>query len=229
MNHCPIRGISLNYVTEGKWYLPSVGRSYFIRDSTGVSLVGSAFFLFCFEVFCFFHKAASAGSSIIWSSRGKVPPQNILRIWLHETNYLFYVLRIRLVILCHLKNARVVGPQVSCRSSVLKHLPQCQRFCFLIFFLIKPSTETYRGMSDLWPVCSTAGTGSLAASCGSNLPFCHVLFAPHTWLREKKGLWILSSEILPFIPALKCWGVLQGWWLILAAFVHSGLGKFCML
>lgn len=176
-----------------------------MRDRTGVSLAGSAFFSVLFRgVFC---KAASAGSSIIWSSRGKVPPQNILSIWLHETNYLFYVLRIRLVVLCHFEKCHwVVRPQVSCRSSVLKHLPRCQRplkwfelrcfiyfaffsqkcrqikLCFFIYFifLIKPATETYRVMNDLWPLCSTAGTGSLAASCGSNLLFCHVLFAPRT-------------------------------------------------
>lgn len=81
----------------------------------------------------------------------------------------------------------------------------------------------YRVMNDLWPLCSTAGTGSPVASSGTNLPFCHVL------LRGAGSLWIVSSEILAFIPALKGWGVPQGWCLILAAFVHSGLGKSCML
>lgn len=38
LNLCPIRGVSLNYATKGKWYLPSVRRGYFIRDRDMASL-----------------------------------------------------------------------------------------------------------------------------------------------------------------------------------------------
>lgn len=66
----------------------------------------------------------------------------------------------------------------------------------------------------------------LVAPICRSVTFC--LLLTHHW-GGKESLWIISSGILAFIPALKGWGVLQGWCLILAAFVHSGLGKSCML
>lgn len=185
MNHCPIRGISLNYVTEGKWYLPSVGRSYFIRDRTGVSLAGSAFFSVLFRGFWFFLQGGLCWFIHHLELQRQSSPtkywafdcmRQIIYFMCRELDWWYFIK-------CHW----VVGPQVSCQSSVLKHLPQCQRFRFLIFFktLSRPQKRIEAWM-NLWPLCSTAGTGSLAASCGSNLPFCHVLFAPHTSLRGER-------------------------------------------
>lgn len=62
LNHCPIREVSLNYATEGKWYLPSVRRGYFIRDRAGVSLADTVwhnkihlcFYICHLELICMF-------------------------------------------------------------------------------------------------------------------------------------------------------------------------------
>lgn len=42
LNDCLIREVTLNYATQGKWYLPSVTKGYFIRDRAWVSLAGRA-------------------------------------------------------------------------------------------------------------------------------------------------------------------------------------------
>lgn len=187
MHHCSIDA------AEGKWYLPSAKRSYFMRDRARVSLAGSAF-LFC--VFLCWYK-------IYWEF-DRV--RQIIYFTCCESNWWYFVT---------VKNVPgLLG---------LKHLADCLN-CWL-FEQQLPQCPSFLGnMSKdanyLWPVCLSAGTEPLAAWCGSSLPFCRVLFAPHTSL-GKKSMQIISSEILAFSPSLKGWGVPQAWCLILAKFLSS--------
>lgn len=172
MNHCPIRGISLNYVTEGKWYLPSVRRSYFMRDRTRVSMAGSAFFLVCV---LFFWNATSAGTSIISSCRGKVAHKiywvfdcirQIIYFTCCESDWWYFVTE---------KRHWAVGAQITCWSFE-QQLPQCQRkqTCLMfkhVYFLKKCNFE-------FWFVCVFLQAQPRAAWCGFS--FCWVLFAPHS-------------------------------------------------